>query len=376
MNPEVPRSPQPVNRVSEQTVDPSRPAQQDLAFKNFGVVDTGKQDKKSLPVALLIFGSALTATLLIKTTVKKQMQQQKVITFNTVTPKPEPPKPPPPPVKLPKPPVVKVTPPEPMIKPPVVEVPEPPKVQPPVIKPAPVPVNTPPAPKAVAPPPAPKPVAIQIAQAASVPNNSAHPSAVRLGSMSNPINNTAGPAVSPVNLGRSGAPGMNAANSGLGNPSKIAISGSGSPNGTNMAGRDNAVQPIKGLSNGVPGSNGTGRQTAGAIQIASNNQPRPIATQAVQPVSAPKTAPKVLFKPRPEYTEEAKTAHVEGSVAVRIHVTSSGAVQVVGVSSGLGHGLDQSAVRAAQGMRFQPATQDGKPVDWDGVVNINFQLAG
>jgi periplasmic protein TonB len=48
---------------------------------------------------------------------------------------------------------------------------------------------------------------------------------------------------------------------------------------------------------------------------------------------------------------------------------------VLGVSSSLGHGLDQAAERAAQGMRFQPATQDGKAVDWDGVVNITFQLA-
>ena len=76
------------------------------------------------------------------------------------------------------------------------------------------------------------------------------------------------------------------------------------------------------------------------------------------------------------YTEEAKNLHLEGTVYVKIHVTSAGAVQVVGVSSGLGHGLDESAEKAVMLMKFQPALQDGHPVDWDGVVNINFQLAG
>ncbi|WP_419804074.1 TonB family protein [Terriglobus sp.] len=382
---ETPRSPQPtrrppvtqrpsvVQRIPTAPSDPTLRTQRDLAFKDFGVVETGKRDKRSLPVALLIFGSALTAGLMIKTTVKKQIEAQKVITFNAVKPLPPEPPRPKPIVKLPPPPKLK---PIETIKPPiVVETPEPPKIQPPVIKPAPVAVNTPPAPKVVTPPPAPKPVAIQIAQAASVPNNSAHPSPVRLGSMTNPINNTSGPAVSPVNLGRSGAPGMNAANSGLGNPSRIAISGSGSPNGTNMAGRDSAAVPIRGLSNGLAGSTGSGPARTGAIQIAMNNKPQPVATQIAQTVSAPRTAPKVLFKPRPEYTEDAKAAHIEGSVAVRIHVTSNGAVQVIGVSNGLGHGLNEAAVRAAQAMRFQPATQDGKPTDWDGVVNISFQLA-
>ncbi|GAA3769346.1 energy transducer TonB [Terriglobus aquaticus] len=379
MTTETPRPPQTTrpapatSRVPAATSDPTLRTQRDLAFKDFGVVDTGKQDKRSYPVALLIFGSVLTAALMIKTTVKKQLEQQKVITFNAVKPlPPEPPKPKPI-VKLPPPPKIKPI--EPIKPPIVVETPEPPKIQPPVVKPAPEVVKTSPAPKAVEPPPAPKPVAIQIAQAASVPNNSAHPSPVRLGNLTNPINNTSGPAVSPINLGRSGAPGMNASNSGLGNPTKIALSGSGSPNGTNMAGRDNAAVPIRGLSNGMAGSNGSGPARAGAIQIAMNNKPQPVATQIAQPVSAPRTAPKVLFKPRPEYTEDAKNAHIEGSVAVRIHVTSSGSVQVLGVSSSLGHGLDQAAERAAQGMRFQPATQDGKAVDWDGVVNITFQLA-
>jgi TonB family protein len=77
------------------------------------------------------------------------------------------------------------------------------------------------------------------------------------------------------------------------------------------------------------------------------------------------------------YTEEAKQLHLEGEVSIRIKVLSSGAVQVISITRGLGHGLDESAKRAIQGTRFTPAIDTtGHPVDWEGVVNVNFQMAG
>ena len=68
--------------------------------------------------------------------------------------------------------------------------------------------------------------------------------------------------------------------------------------------------------------------------------------------------------------------HLEGTVSVRIRVSSSGSVSVVGVTNGLGHGLDESAVHAVQMTRFKPAMDaTGNPTDWEGVVNISFQIA-
>ncbi len=368
------------NRVPAKTTagtgEPLFPSQRDLAFKTFGVMEDTEKRKNRFIFAFFVNTTLVALLIWISaTTAKKVLDRKKVeaITFNAVKP-PEPPKPPPPPPKLPKPPVVKVEPPKIQPDVPKIEVPEPPKVQP-IPTPKAPPVITPAPPKAVTPPPAPKPVAVTIAQAASVPNHDAHPAAVRLGSMTNPINNTSGPAVSPVNLGHSGAPGMPAGNTGLGPPSAIAIGGSGSPNGR-MGGHDNAAQPIRGISTGVPG--GTGPLSAkpvGAIAIAKG--PTPPAIQQSQVSAGPaKSAPKVIYKPKPEYTEEARSLHLEGTVYVKIHVTATGAVSVIGVQSGLGHGLDQAAVRAVQAMRFQPAIANGQPTDWDGVVNINFQLAG
>ncbi len=352
-------------------------APRSMQFRDFGVLDAGKQSSGSVATSLVVNGVALLLVLVVGVTAKKIIKPVAVTTLTAPVPVPPPeePKPLPPPPKLPPTPVVKVVVPPPPPDVPKIEVPEPPKVQPVVTKAAPTPAPPNPAPKALTPPPAPRPVAINIAQAASVANNDPHPSAIRLGNLSNPINNTAGPAVSPVNLGRSGAPGMPAGNTGLGPPSKVSIAGSGSPNGA-MGGRDNAPQPVRGISLGVTGATGpTTARPVGAIQIAKNTAP-PAVTVA-QPAATPaKAAPKLLFKPRPEYTEEARQLHLEGTVYVKIHVSSTGTVSVVGVQSGLGHGLDQSAVKAVQSMRFQPAVQNGQPAEWDGVVNINFQLAG
>ncbi len=124
----------------------------------------------------------------------------------------------------------------------------------------------------------------------------------------------------------------------------------------------------------VPGHS-TPQPASLALSILARTLPRPCRNRRL-PLPSAKSAPKVLFKPRPEYTAEAVKLHIEGTVSVRLRVSSSGVVQVLGVTSDLGHGLGDSAVRAVQATRFQPATDaSGHPIDWEGVVNVAFQLA-
>jgi TonB family protein len=353
--------------------EPNPPSVQ---FKDFGVLNDGSQSKgaftTSIVTNLLIAALVIIVGSVVKNTVAPP--PKKDLTFAEI-PK-EPPPPPPPPPKLPPPP--KIEPPK--VEPPKIKLPEPipEPVKLPEVKMAPTTVKLPPAPpKAVTPPPA--PVAIRLAPPtpASVPNHDANPSPVRLGNPTNPLKPMTGPAVSNVNLGVAGHPNMPAGNTGSGAPSKVSIAGSGSPSSQNMAGRSPGAVTIAGLKNGVPG--GTGK--------VANNSPSAVAinTQAVAPTQitpqvhaiAAGSPPKLIYKPQPVYTSEARTAHIEGAVSIRIRVTAAGAVQVVGVTHGLGHGLDQSALTVAQGMRFQPATDaSGHPVDWEGVVNVNFQIAG
>lgn len=82
-----------------------------------------------------------------------------------------------------------------------------------------------------------------------------------------------------------------------------------------------------------------------------------------------------MFKPKPEYTVEARQMKLEGEVLIRVLFTAAGEVRVLDVVQGLGHGLDQNAIRAAQQIRFKPAQRDGQPVDSTATVHIVFQLA-
>jgi TonB family protein len=54
---------------------------------------------------------------------------------------------------------------------------------------------------------------------------------------------------------------------------------------------------------------------------------------------------------------------------------ASGQLRVLRVVRGLGHGLDENAIRAAEQIRFKPASQNGQATDSTAVLHIIFQLA-
>jgi len=87
------------------------------------------------------------------------------------------------------------------------------------------------------------------------------------------------------------------------------------------------------------------------------------------------TALEILSKPIPAYTDEARQLKIEGEVTLEVEFTADGGVRVMRIVRGLGHGLDESAMRAVQAMRFKPAQRNGEPVDIRTTVNIVFRLA-
>ena len=83
----------------------------------------------------------------------------------------------------------------------------------------------------------------------------------------------------------------------------------------------------------------------------------------------------ILEKPRPEYTAEGRSLKLEGDVLLDLIFLANGTVHVNRVISGLGHGLDEAAIRAAQQIKFKPAKQDNQPVDFPARVRIEFHMA-
>jgi TonB family protein len=119
-------------------------------------------------------------------------------------------------------------------------------------------------------------------------------------------------------------------------------------------------------------ANGSGEvQTAGFDQRASAPA-QPSVAAVTKPIDRPV---EIVFKPTPEYTDEARSARVEGTVSLELEFTAAGDVRVLRVVRGLGHGLDEAAQRAALRIRFKPAQSDAGPIDSRATVHITFRLS-
>jgi TonB family protein len=189
---------------------------------------------------------------------------------------------------------------------------------------------------------------------------------------------------------------------------KVQTGGFGDPNGLPGKGNPNAhlivnASGLNTLPNGPGYGNGTGGDKGIRGTVASTGfgngtaNPPPgggkrgtvqaggFGDESVAAAEAPKkktadngpadTAVTILDKPRPEYTAEGRSLKLEGDVVLDVVFLASGHVQVNRVASGLGHGLDESATKAAQQIKFKPALREGQPVDYPARVRIEFRLA-
>jgi protein TonB len=77
---------------------------------------------------------------------------------------------------------------------------------------------------------------------------------------------------------------------------------------------------------------------------------------------------------KPTYTDDARSAGIEGRVRVEISIDETGKVLSAKVVSGLGHGLDESAIDAAKRMSFSAATRCGTAVKSTFVLSMRFVL--
>ena len=149
-------------------------------------------------------------------------------------------------------------------------------------------------------------------------------------------------------------------------------SGSGRGNGT--GGSTPGVVVSAGFGNGVATG---GRRSGGPVQksgfdavYAASDSHKPAAN-----IESASTPVAILYKPKPAYTEEGRKQGIDGEVRLEVLFSAAGQVHVLRVLQGLGYGLDEQAVKAAEQIKFKPAAHAGQPVDSTAVVHIIFQLA-
>jgi len=84
--------------------------------------------------------------------------------------------------------------------------------------------------------------------------------------------------------------------------------------------------------------------------------------------------PVPIFKPEPEYSEEARKAKFQGAVLLAIVIDETGHTRDIRVLRPLGLGLDEKAIEAVTKWRFRPSMKDGHPVAVMANVEVNFRL--
>jgi len=138
------------------------------------------------------------------------------------------------------------------------------------------------------------------------------------------------------------------------------------------------------LSGGLGGPGGGIAVPTGGGATPSSVQPKPkekvLGAAAERPAVAGDDCAEDLVKAKPQgfvkptYTDDARAAGIEGRVRVEVSLDDSGKVLSARVVSGLGHGLDESAIDAAKRMAFNAATRCGKSVKSTFVVSMRFVL--
>lgn len=86
------------------------------------------------------------------------------------------------------------------------------------------------------------------------------------------------------------------------------------------------------------------------------------------------TAPRPLYQPNPQYSEEARQGKYRGFAVISGTVEPDGTLTDLCVEQALGVGLDEKAIAAVKTWTFDPASKDGIPVPVHLSVEIDFRL--
>ncbi|MGB6384739.1 MAG: energy transducer TonB [Terriglobales bacterium] len=86
------------------------------------------------------------------------------------------------------------------------------------------------------------------------------------------------------------------------------------------------------------------------------------------------SAPKAIYSPDPDYSEEARHAKFQGTVMLWVVVGSDGRPGDIRVIRSVGMGLDQNAIEAVKQWKFEPAILDGHPVAVQVNIEVSFHL--
>jgi TonB family protein len=162
---------------------------------------------------------------------------------------------------------------------------------------------------------------------------------------------------------------------GFGDPNGIKGQGDGKSKSTVATLGAFGMPDGRGYGNGA----GDGHGRAGTVQSSGFGDESAASHRVVKVQQLPERntgkSVEIVSKPTPSYTDEARQLRLEGEVLLRVQFLTSGEVRILKILQGLGHGLDEQAMHAAERIQFKPAEHDGQQIDSEATVHIIFELA-
>jgi hypothetical protein len=91
-------------------------------------------------------------------------------------------------------------------------------------------------------------------------------------------------------------------------------------------------------------------------------------------LGGPVSAPSLLTKVDPDFSDAALALQVSGISVVIFVIDTAGKPSDIRIMSPVGLGQDEKAIAAVSRYTFRPAIQNGSPVPVDLIVNVNFKI--
>jgi TonB family protein len=143
---------------------------------------------------------------------------------------------------------------------------------------------------------------------------------------------------------------------------------------------DNYGDPLAKMAplSGGPGSQGLGKGSGGGVGSGDGDGFGPGSGGGtgggVYRVGGEVSAPILVSKTEPEYSEEARKAKYSGTVLLSLVVDANGLPRDIKVVRPLGLGLDEKAIEAVQKWRFRAGMKGGHPVATAATIEVSFRL--
>lgn len=129
----------------------------------------------------------------------------------------------------------------------------------------------------------------------------------------------------------------------------------------------------KGNGNGSGSGNGDGNGNGNGRGDGDNGPPPPAPVKR-EPVAVVSEKLKIINKPSPGYTDDARKNNISGTVRLRVTFSASGQVTGVSVISGLPNGLTEKAIAAAKQISFTPEKRNGQAISISRPVEFSFKI--